>query len=145
MKLKAICNIITIGLCLLLITCDDDKELASIVGKWSGDKATFTVNLLPFTEDDFDVTIEFKSDNTVTYTDSDRTATGTYSITADDLTITGIDVTKIPVSLSGPFDVKELSASKLVIEGEREGEIDTPDNGTISGKVKATLHFNKIN
>jgi hypothetical protein len=133
------------ALCLSLITCDDDKEMASIVGKWNGDKATFTVNLIPFTEDDFDVALDFKSDNTVTYSDSNRAVTGTYALTGKDLTITGIDVTNMPVSLSGSFTVKELTTDKLVIEGEREGEIETPDNGTISGKVKAVLHFQKTN
>lgn len=145
MKMKFISFALIITLCFAMIHCNDDPEFASIVGKWQGDKAKFNVNGIPITEDEFNFNLEFKSDGTVTYTKNDVTTSGTYILAGKNLSVSGLEVEGLPVSLSGSYEVKELTTNRLEIEGEREGKIDDPTYGTISGKVKATFFFNKLN
>ncbi|MBT1702814.1 lipocalin family protein [Chryseosolibacter indicus] len=146
MKIKIIGYLTICALCALMLGCDDDdKDLSSIEGRWSGDRAALTVNLIPINEDDFDVVLDFKEDGTVILTEDNNTITGTYKVSGDDLTLTGINMVSIPVTLEGNYDIKELTNNRLVIEGEREGQYTHPDYGTITGKVKATLYFNKTN
>lgn len=145
MKLKLISFTLIITLCFALIHCNDDPEFASIHGKWQGDKAKFNFNGIPITQNEFNFNLEFKSDGTVTYTKNEVITSGTYTLTGEDLFVSGLEVEGLPVSLSGSYEVKELTANKLEIEGEREGEIEDATYGTISGKVKATFFFNKVN
>ena len=144
MKLTVVGNIIVLTLCLVMVNCEDDKELASIIGNWQGEEAAFRLNAIPVTSTDLDIDLEFTSDNTVIYKEETVTTTGTYGISGGKLTISGIEADKLPVSISGEYDIRELTHTRLELEGEREGEINDPTYGNISGKVKATLIFKKI-
>jgi hypothetical protein len=146
MKARHIQFFALLSFLIILLSCDDEKdELSSIVGRWSGDKADFQVNLIPLSEDDFDIVLDFKTDGTLTLTEDGNSVSGTYVVKGDQLTITGVTVGSIPIAIAGDYDIKKLNATNLVIEGEREGEINDPTYGTISGKVKATLYFDKMN
>ena len=129
----------------IFVSCDnDDENQPSIVGRWAGDKAEFRMNLIPFDDDNFDVVLEFESDGTVTYTDDDQSYSGTYTVHEKTLQITGVTVAGMPIDVSGNYDIKEVSNTDLVIEGEREGEINDPTFGNISGTVRATLYFTRL-
>jgi hypothetical protein len=137
-------------LVLAFAACDSDNEASvSIVGTWQGDKADLLVKpngfpvAIPYTIDDFDAVIEFKSDGTISVTDNSQTATGTYQRDGDNLTLsTGFTVEDI--SLEGTYEIVKLTASALEIKIEKDATVKNPNNGTdISGNVNATLVFTR--
>jgi len=144
MKLKITGYILLLALCFALLNCEDDKELASIVGKWQGEEVDLKVNIIPIKSTDLQLTLDFRPDGTLVYTENNLTLNGTYEMDGATLRIAGIENSRLPIEISGAYAVKELGDSRLVIEGEREGEIEDPTYGTVSGKVKATFSFNRI-
>lgn len=131
-------------------SCDNDDEAeVSIVGTWQGDEADLLVKpsgfplAIPYTIDDFDAVIEFKSDGTISITDDNQTVTGTYQRDGDNLTLsTGFTVEDI--SLAGTYEIVKLTASALEIEIEKDATVKNPNDGTdISGNVNATLVFTR--
>ena len=144
MKIKIIGNIVVLAMCLIMVNCEDDKELASILGSWQGNQVEFKLNSIPITSSELELGLDFNSDGTVIYKENNLTASGTYEMSGASLTISGIETDRLPVDVSGQYVIRELTDSRLVLEGERDGEINDPTYGTISGKVKATLIFDKV-
>lgn len=136
-----------IALCAFMLSCDDDdeKKQSNIVGRWAGDRAELRFNMIPYNDENFNITLEFKTDGTVVLVEDNNTVTGTYRVDGDDLTLTGVDVVSIPVAISGEYDIEQLTDTRLVLEGDRQGEYTDPNGQTISGNLKAILHFNRIN
>lgn len=135
---------------LMLFACKDDSDVsASIVGKWSGNKADFKINpkgIIPaftISEDNLAVQLEFKNDGTLILTDDQTTTSGTYQLNGRSLVI-NINYTFEVIGLEGTYDVEELSRSKLRVSIEKEGNFEHPDTGQkIDGTVEATLFFDR--
>jgi hypothetical protein len=123
--------------------CSDDKELSIIEGKWSGTKAEFRADLIRITQDELNIGLDFQSHGTLVYTDDSRALSGSWSKTGKKLFITQIEEAALPVNLSGDYEVRELSASQLIIEGERYGEIADPNYGQVKGTMKVLLFFHR--
>lgn len=142
-----------LGLLLILVmSCrDEEKTLAPIIGKWRGTLAE--IKIQPFgiplpvsqQDDSFDTEIEFKSDGTLIVYDQSGTTEGTWEL-RDDQLITDIDFSTDFIDVSGTYTVDVLTATTLVFHLEKENQTVTdPDSGqSISGDIKATLHFEKI-
>jgi hypothetical protein len=129
-------------------SCDNNGEAKiSIVGTWQGDKADLLIKpdgfpiAIPYSIDDFDAVVEFKSDGTLSFTDNNQTVTGTYEREGDDLTLnTGFTLNDI--SLSGTYKIEKLTSTALEIQIEKDATVKNPNDGTdMSGNVKATLVF----
>jgi hypothetical protein len=144
MKLKITSFITALILCFMLIHCKDNEEPASIIGGWHGEHAEFTINLIPVSESNFDFSLTFSDDGKVIYSEDTASYSGTFTLTGKELIISGVEVKRIPVSLSGTYHVKELTSTRLIIEGEREGQISDATYGNFTGTVKVKLTFSKI-
>ena len=136
----------------LFIACGEDEEKpASIVGKWKGTLAD--VRVKPFglptpvtrQDDTFAAEIEFKSDGTVILLQNGQPVEGSYEVSGETL-ITSLAFKTDILDITGTYTIEELTATKLVIFLEREGETLTdPDSGlTVTGDIKATLHFDRL-
>ena len=129
--------------------CDDEEKIASIEGKWKGDKAEGEVLVFGvpsgFEEADeaFDPIIEFKQGGVATLTLDTVSYGGTWSQYGENLT-TSLDFTTDFVDLSGTFTIQTVSETKLVLYFEKDGTYTDPDTGiNIEGTLKATLSFLK--
>lgn len=96
-------------------------------------------------DDTFDSEIEFRSDGTLILYDGSQPTEGTWDLKGDKLT-TDIDFNTALINLSGTYTVETLTETTLVFFLEKENQtITDPDSGqTISGDVKAILHFERI-
>jgi hypothetical protein len=139
-------------LCLLLFACKDEGEITtSIAGKWQGDKADFNLNPsgpLPgytITEDELPIQVEFKTDGSVTITDTDGTTTsGTYTMTGRKLALQ-IDYNIEFIGLSGTYVVDELNETNLKAVIKKEDTFQDPDSGQeFEGEITVTLYFDKM-
>jgi hypothetical protein len=146
-KLLSIFSLVLTACC---ISCDDDGEMsASIVGTWQGDhmdaKVTYGLITLHEEEDDeFDVTVGFKEDGTVSFTRDGNTTTGIYQLNGSKLT-TNVDLQMQGVDIStATFDVIELSATKLRLYLEQDQDLQVPDVGTVEARIKAHLDFDRL-
>lgn len=138
-------------LLLTIFSCKDEENDISgpLVGKWSGNKSDFKINpdgILPaftLSEDNFPVQLEFKNDGTVILTDDKTSATGTYQLNGETLTI-NINYTFEHIGLDGTYTIEELTKSNLVVSIEKEGSFEHPDTGQkLNGTVVATLFFDR--
>lgn len=136
----------------LLLSCrEEDKKFASIVGKWKGTLAEIQVK--PFglptpigrEDENFAAEIEFRSDDTVILLQNGQPIEGSYQV-VDEKLITDIEFNTGWLDITGTYTIQELSDKKLVFFLERKNEtITDPDSGTsVSGDIKATLHFERI-
>ena len=136
----------------LFVSCKEDEEKpASIVGKWKGTLAE--VQLKPFglptpvtrEDDTFAAEIEFKSDGTVILLQNGQPIEGTYDVSGETLT-TSLEFETDILDLTGNYTIEELTATNLVVFLEKEDETLTdPDSGfTVTGDLKATLHFERL-
>ena len=141
-----------IVLSLLALSCrDEDKDFASIEGKWRGTRLEVQVKPfglpVPFSKDDqsFATLIEFKADGTM-MVHEDRPTGGTYQVIEDKLII-DIDLTIKDRELSGTYTLETLDESTLVFYTRQKNEtLADPDGGlTVKGDLKITLHFRKVN
>lgn len=132
-----------------ILSCSDDEEQASIVGSWSGDEAFVEVKygaipLYEETREDFDVTLTFSEDGTVSLRDESDgvTTTGTYTLSGDELTT---DVDFDLYDLSGPmtFKVSRLTDQRLELQLDEEREVDIPDYGEIKVDIIGHLQFDR--
>lgn len=145
---------ITAGLFAVLIAfaCnDDDEQLAPIEGKWKGTMAEVEVKPfgipIPVSKKDksFDTEIEFKSDGKLIVYEDAKTTEGTWQLNGDKL-VTDIDFNTEFTGLTGTYTVEKLTGTTLIFYLEKDDQtISDPDTGqSISGDIKAILHFQKI-
>ena len=127
----------------------DEKPLATIIGKWHGDKAEFNIKPegfpvgIPYTLDDFTSVLEFKTDGTLTLIQDGKSSTGTYQMEGKNLTI-NINFIINDIDLSGTYTIKELTTSRLSGEITKAETVKDPNTGAdVSGTIKATLYFDK--
>jgi hypothetical protein len=138
-------------LLLLVLACNEDSEITSgIDGKWQGTLAEIQVKPfglpLPISQDDpsFETRIDFSDNGVMVIWDGSDPKEGTYKVEGNELT-TDIDYSIEDISLSGTYIIETLTATQLVIHLERDETIADPDGGpSISGKIKVTLHFNRL-
>ena len=132
-----------------MLSCTEDEEQASIVGSWSGDEAFVeakygAIPLYEETRQDFNVTLTFSEDGTVSLRDESDgvTTTGTYTLTGDELTT---DVDFDLYDLSGPltFKVTKLTDQRLELELDDEREVNVPDFGEITVDIIGHLQFDR--
>lgn len=149
MNIRILFSVLCIASCVWLTACDDEKEFASVVGKWQGTKAE--AEILAFgvpipikeTDDTFAAEVEFKDNGTVTLTEDAQTSSGTWEQNGDKL-ILSITFSTDFIDLSGTYTIKELTDTKLTLFIEKDGTYTDPDSGMdIDGTVKATLYFDK--
>jgi hypothetical protein len=146
----------TTGLFLLFflaLSCkeDDDKDFATIEGKWRGTRVEMQFKPfglpIPFSDDNdsFSTLIEFKADGTM-IVHEDQPAEGTYQL-VDDKLIIDIDLTIEERELAGTYTLQELSESTLIFYTRQENQKVADPNGgpTLKGDIKLTLHFRKVN
>ena len=147
-------NCIFLGLILFILTissCSNDEKMASIVGKWNGNKAEFDLKpfMFPYTatqtDNHFDTVVEFKNDGALTLVRNGQSLSGTYEVKDNKLISNNIHIKTHLIAFSGSYTIKELTDSKLVIYVERNDTFQDPDTGTnIRGTVKATLYFARM-
>jgi hypothetical protein len=134
-----------------LSSCNDDEAevKATIIGEWQGDVADLNIEPdgfpigIPYSIDDFHTMIDFKSDGTLVLTDENTTSAGSYVLEGEKLTINS-DLTIEDINMSGTYDVKTLDKSTLEIEIEKDATVKNPNDGSdVSGRVRATLRFNR--
>jgi hypothetical protein len=148
MKRKHFAYIILLSL--VVFSCKEDEDpKPSIVGKWKGTLAEIEVKPfgLPTTvskdDENFAAEIEFKSDGTMILLENAQPVEGTYHIMGDQL-MTDIDFQTDALDLSGNYVIEELTQNKLVVFLEKDGSVTDPGTGvTITGDIKATLHFDR--
>lgn len=128
---------------------DDDNGVASVAGKWSGDKTELTILVegvptpINETDDSFAGKVEFKQDGTAVYTEDGEVTTGTWSQNNDKLLLTIPDDNE-EIDMSGTYTIQEHNGSKLKLYIEKEGSFEDPDTGFVfDATIKATLYFNK--
>jgi hypothetical protein len=124
--------------------CDNEMEFATIYGGWHGTTAEFRFNLTPIHEDDFNLSINFFKDGTVSVTKGSESVTGTYEKDEEYLYLNGIIIHDLPVGISGKYEIKRLTDETLVLHGVRYSEYNDPALGLISGKVDTTLSFQRV-
>ncbi|MEX1239235.1 MAG: lipocalin family protein [Cyclobacteriaceae bacterium] len=145
---------VTAGLFALLaaFSCnDDDEQLAPIEGKWRGTMAEIQVKPfglpIPVSKKDesFHTEIEFRSDGKLIVYEDSQTTEGTWKLNGNKL-VTDIDFNTEFIGLSGTYTVERLTGTTLIFYLEKDNQtISDPDTGqSISGDLKATLHFQKI-
>lgn len=136
----------------LLLGCKDDSEIsASIVGKWQSDKADFNLNPsgpIPgytITRDDFAIQAQFNTDGSVVLTDENGiSTTGSYTMTGKKLML-NIDYDIEFISLSGTYDVDELTDTRLITVIKKEDTFTDPQSGQeFEGEITVTLYFDRI-
>ena len=128
MNLKTLLRSACVLSILLLNACKDDTEItATIVGKWSGERADFKLNptgIIPaFTlhENQFRVQLEFKNDGSLLLTDNKGvTENGSYVLADDQVTIS-INYKFELMELAGTYTINTLTTTNLAAEIEREG------------------------
>lgn len=148
--MKKTYNTAAIFLLMLAFACkEDDKNFASIEGKWQGTLAEIEVKPLglplPFSQKDetFDNEIEFKADGTMTVLDDTQPTQGTYQVVDDNL-ITDINFNTEIIELSGTYTIETLTQTTLVFYLKKKDSVTDPDTGLeVSGDIKATLHFER--
>ena len=139
-------------LLLVSMSCnEDDEPLAPIAGKWRGTMSE--IQLKPFglpipisrEDENFNAEIEFKSDGRVILQNNSETRQGTWQVNGDKL-ITDIDFSTADIKLDGTYTIESLTETTLVFYVEKDNQtITDPETGrSISGDIKATLHFQKI-
>ena len=137
---------------LILIGCRDEEEkiFASIEGKWRGTLAELRFKPLglpiPISEEDesFAARLEFTSEGVLQVYEGGQQHTGTYQRINDKLVI-DIDLDVSDVEFSGTYTIDALDETKLVFYKEESDKIADPDGGlAVSGKIKVTLHFERI-
>jgi hypothetical protein len=146
-----LCIALPAAMSLLAFSCDEDEKdtSASIVGKWQGDRSELKASygIVPIHEDtdeNFDATIEFKADGTVTYSDDGDTASGTYTQSGDvlsttvDLELEGVDLTDVE------FRIIELAQTRLHLRLEREQQVPVPDVGLVNADIEADFEFDRL-
>jgi hypothetical protein len=131
------------------VSCSKDEEKPSLIGSWQGtivkvtvipDAAPVPINL---GEEALDVLANFKADGSVELTKDAQTTTGTYEVNGKNLIIT-ITFTLNDIDLSGTYTIQEHTQTKLTLYLEKTGSIDHPDFGTVTGTVKATFYFDRV-
>lgn len=138
-------------LLLVFLSCrEDEKELASIVGKWKGNLAELEVKPfgipIPISQKDesFATELEFTNEGTVILLNESPAVSGTYELTGDQL-ITDIDFNLEMIDPSDPYTVQKLTERTLIIYLEKNDTVQDPDTGkSISGDIKITLHFTRL-
>jgi hypothetical protein len=133
------------------VSCkDDEAEVgATIVGTWQGDhmdaKVVYGVITLQEEEDDeFNATLQFNDDGSVSFTRDGNTTNGTYQLNGTRLT-TNVDLQVEGVDFSSvTFDVVELSQTKLRLHLEKDQEVQVPDVGMVNTTIKANLAFDRL-
>ena len=142
------------GLFLLLVTLscnEEDEPLAPIAGKWRGTMAEIKVKPfgipIPFSREDesFDAEMEFRTDGTLIVNDGSQTRQGTWQLNGNKL-VTDIDLSTEFIELSGNYTIESLTETTLIFYLEKKNHtLSDPDTGqSISGDIKAILHFTKI-
>jgi hypothetical protein len=128
---------------------DDEKNFASIEGKWQGTLAEIEVKPfglpIPFSRKDetFHNEIEFNADGTMTVLDDTQPTQGTYQLVDDKLT-TDINFSTEIIELSGTYTIETLTQTTLVFYLKKKDSVTDPDTGLeVSGDIKATLHFER--
>lgn len=140
-------------LLLLAFSCkkEEEKDFASIQGKWQGTRAEVEFRPfglpIPFSEEDesFGMLLEFKGEGTMIVHENQAT-TGTYEVIGDKLII-DVDLTVADRNLGGTYKLETLNASTLAFYREEENQkFADPDGGpSVRGDLKFTLHFRKVN
>lgn len=148
MKARKIACVIVVAL--LAFSCRDEADItASIVGKWEGTLAE--VQVKPFglpipisrSDDTFSTQIEFTTDGKIILTDGQKVTEGTYQLNGDQLT-TDVDFDTGIIELAGTYTIETLTNSQLVFYLKKHDTFTDPETGrSISGDLKATLHFNR--
>lgn len=135
---------------LFLTACDKDEDPvdATITGLWKGDRSEVNIRygIIPVfdnEDEDFDVTLEFRADGTVLFTDEDgQQTTGNYEINGTRLT-TDIEFQDDFELEEATFDIDELSNSKLRLSLEEERQLTVPQFGQVDADVTAKLSFDR--
>ena len=136
----------------LAFSCKDDEEKDvkpdPIIGKWKGDRSEIKANYGPInvydeTDDDFDVTLEFKTDGTVDFTRDGTVTSGTYTVNGDKLS-TNVDLQLYQTDGETVFDIVELNDSDLKLEMNEDREVNVPDVGLIEVTINANLEFDRL-
>ena len=139
-------------LLLCLLSCkEEEPSFTSIVGRWKGTLAEVQVKPfglpLPFSEEDdsFATEIEFKADGTMIVYGESQDTEGTYQVVGEKLT-TDINFSTEIVELPGTGTIETLTQTTLVFYIKKDNTtITDPDSGrSISGDIKATLHFERL-
>lgn len=134
----------------ILSACKDDDEKidASIVGTWRGDRSEVNVKygIIPIfdeEDDNFDVTLEFDKNGTVSYKDENgQVTTGTYEVSDDKLT-TDVEFQNDFELNSATFTIVELTSNKLRLDLEEKRDITVPDYGSIEADIMVNLSFDR--
>ena len=146
-------KILLILIATVLFACSDDEKdpvFANIVGVWKGDyseiRATYSgITVYDETDETFDVTLEFKEDGTVLFSQGAGGAvtTGTYAVNGDRLT-TNINLLSYGTSGETTFEIDQLTETRLQLLLDDERELDVPDFGEVTVRIVADLRFDRL-
>lgn len=141
-------HLILFFLFIVLLSCKDDDEKFSIIGTWDGDRSEVEVmyGFIPVfeeTDEEFDVTLEFREDGSVALTRDGDTTEGTYTLSGKKLT-TDVDLQIYETSGTVTFDVIELSAKKLRLRLSEKRQANLPDYGNVELTINANLDFDRL-
>ena len=139
------------ALLLALMSCKDEDPVinSSITGSWKGDRADVKVKygIVPVheeTDEQFDATLEFRDDGTVSFTKDGTTTSGTYELNGSTLT-TNVDFQFEGVDIeSMTFSVLELTATRLRLDVDQDQEVNVPDFGTVETNIKGNFEFDRL-
>jgi hypothetical protein len=145
MKTAIVSYFTLVILVIYISACNNEKQVSTLSGKWSGTKAEFQVDLIRIPQNELNMGLDFQSRGKLVYTDNTQVISGGYSKQGKTLIIQQIDDAALPVSLSGEYQIHELSSTQLIIEGQRPGEIQDATYGKVSGTIKMTLFFHRSN
>jgi hypothetical protein len=150
MKSKSTAGILF--LLVLIFSCDEEPIItSSIEGTWRGTRAEIRINPyglpIPIKGEDesFGRIIAFNADGTMVVQGNGQPTEGTYRVESDKL-ITDIALTVEDITLSGTYTIETLTDKTLVFFKKQKNVFVNPEKGpNVSGKVKVTLHFERIN
>jgi hypothetical protein len=145
MKLTIVSFITSVILLFLITACNNEKQVSTLSGKWSGTKAEFQIELIRIPLNELNMGLDFKNHGKLIYTNNTQVISGGYSKQGKKLIISQIDDAALPVNLSGDYEIRELSSTQLILEGQRYGDIQDATYGKVSGMAKVLLFFHRSN
>ena len=134
-------------------SCSEEGENASLIGSWQGTTATIEfyptgspVAVYEETDEDFNTLIEFRDDGTARVEDEGTITEGTWEYAdGNKKIVASVDLQNEFFGASETFSISQLTSNVLILDYDKTDEFDIPDFGQVSGRLKLTLHFDRVN